>query len=254
MSYEMISVETKERIAYLTLNREPLNILNIAMINEINAALDELLEDKNLKAVVFKAEGKAFSAGVDVGEHIGPMAEKMIGSFDAIFRKMTTFEAPTIALVQGAALGGGCELAIFCDIVLASAKAKFGQPEIMVGVIPPIAALEFPKLMPMAKALELIITGDTIKADEAKQYGLVNQVYPVETFDEDCEKFLGKLKNLSAPVIRYAKMATYTGAVGGPEALKNIEDIYLNKLMKTHDANEGLQAFVDKRKPEWKDE
>jgi cyclohexa-1,5-dienecarbonyl-CoA hydratase len=253
MTYESIIVKEEEAVAWLTLNKPPLNILDIAMMKEINQALDGFLE-KPLKAVVINAEGKAFSAGVDVSDHTEDKVEEMVEVFHGIFRKMTKFESPIISLVKGAALGGGCELAIFCDLVLASERAKFGQPEIMVGVFPPIAALELPNLIPMAKALELILTGDSIGAEEAKQIGLVNQVYPLETFDEESEKFLDKLRGLSASVIRHSKMATYRGAVGGPDALKDIEDLYLNKLMKTHDAKEGLAAFMEKRKPEWKDE
>jgi cyclohexa-1,5-dienecarbonyl-CoA hydratase len=246
-------VQEEDGIAKITFNKPPFNILDIAMMKEINHALDDF-RGRNLKALVIAAEGKAFSAGVDVGEHTGDKVEEMIEVFHGMFRRMNLIEAPIISLVKGAALGGGCEVAMYCDMVLASEKAKFGQPEIQVGVFPPIAALEFPNLLHMNKALELILTGATIKADEARELGIVNQVYPVEEFDERAGEFLGKLKGLSAPVIQLAKKATYVGARGGPMALKEIEDIYLKELMKTKDANEGLAAFLEKRKPVWKDE
>lgn len=253
MDFKHIQISNEGGIGTIVLNRAPLNVLNIEMMEEINSALDEFIKDPVLKALVIRAEGKAFSAGVDVGEHIGDLCDKMIEVFHGIFRRMNKVEAPIIALVKGAALGGGCELAIYCDMVLASEKAKFGQPEIMVGVFPPIAALEFPNLIPMKKALELILTGDTIRANEAKEIGLVNQVYPLDNFDEETDKFIAKLKGLSAPVIRLSKKATYVGAKGGVTALNEIEDIYLKELMRTEDANEGLKAFLEKRKPEWKD-
>ena len=251
--FESIKVTEEEGLAYIELAREPLNVLNIAMMEELNTALDELILRKDLKAVVFHSKGKAFSAGVDVGEHMGDMATRMIEVFHGIFRKMTLVEVPTVALVKGAALGGGCELAIFCDLVLASEKARFGQPEIQVGVFPPIAALEFPNLMHMNKALELVLTGDMVKAKEACEMGLVNQVYSLDEFDEKCQEFLAKLKSLSAPVIRLSKKAVYRGAEGGLMALKDIEAIYLDELMQTHDAHEGLSAFLEKRKPVWED-
>ncbi len=250
-NYESIKVTEEEGIARIELAREPLNVLNIAMMEELNSALDELIPREDLKAVVFHSKGKAFSAGVDVGEHMGDMAAKMIEVFHGIFRRMNRIEVPTVALVKGAALGGGCELAIYCDLVLASEKARFGQPEIQVGVFPPIAALEFPNLMHMNKALELVLTGDMVKALEAQRLGLVNQVYPLDEFDERTEEFVAKLKGLSAPVIRLSKKAVYRGAEGGDQALKDIETIYLEELMKTHDAHEGLSAFLEKRRPVW---
>ncbi len=253
MDYADIKVQEEEGIGRITFNKPPFNILDIAMMKEINHALDGF-QGKMLKALVIDAEGKAFSAGVDVGEHTGDKVQEMIEVFHGIFRRMDRITAPIISLVNGAALGGGCEVAIYCDLVLASEKAKFGQPEIQVGVFPPIAALEFPNLMHMNKALELILTGDTIRANEAKELGLVNQVYPVDDFDEQAKGFIGKLKALSAPVIHLAKKATYAGAKGGPTALNEIEGIYLDELMKTRDANEGLTAFLEKRRAVWKDE
>ena len=142
MSYQHIQMEMKEGLATIILNREPLNVLNIAMMKEINQALDSLKGEK-FKLLLFKARGKAFSAGVDVGEHLGDQVEEMIEVFHGIFRRMDALPAVSIASVQGAALGGGCELALYCDLVLASEKAKFGQPEIQVGVFPAHRRLDF---------------------------------------------------------------------------------------------------------------
>jgi len=166
------------------------------------------------------------------------------------------YQSPTVALVNGAALGGGCEVATFCDIVIASEKSKFGQPEIKVGVLPPVAAAIFPKLIWSKKAFELILTGDIISANEAKDLGLVNQILPVENFEAEAEKFITeKLANNSAIVLQLTKRAFMEGATQNyGEAIKKIEDIYLNELMKTNDANEGLAAFLEKRQPVWKNE
>jgi cyclohexa-1,5-dienecarbonyl-CoA hydratase len=178
----------------------------------------------------------------------------MIQVFHEIFTNLLKIKAPTIALVNGAALGGGCEVATFCDIVIASEKSKFGQPEIKVGVLPPVAAAIFPKLMWSKKALELIMTGETIKADEAKDLGLVNHILPVDNFEAEADKFISeKLASNSAVVLQLTKRAIMEGATQNySESIKKIEDIYLNELMKTDDANEGLAAFLEKRQPVWK--
>ena len=252
MSYEHIALEIKDEAAYITLKREPLNVLNIAMMKEINQALDSLAAETGLKALVFKADGKAFSAGVDVGEHLGDQVNEMIEVFHGIFRRMDKLALTSVAQVQGAALGGGCELAVYCDLVVASEKAKFGQPEIMVGVYPPIAALVMPRIMNRKKAFELVITGDTIGAAEALAAGLVNKVTAPEALEEETEALLGKLRRLSPLVLRKTREAMVKGLMDHSEAgLEVIEKIYLEELMPTHDAEEGLKAFLEKRKAVW---
>jgi cyclohexa-1,5-dienecarbonyl-CoA hydratase len=223
------------------------------MMKEINDALTEFAKEPSLKIVVITGSGKAFSAGVDVSEHTKELVNEMITVFHEIFHKLNEISVPTIAVVNGAALGGGCEVAIFCDIVLASEKAKFGQPEIKVGVLPPIAAIMLPRLTDQKKALELILTGDTIRAEEAKAIGLVNQILPVEGFEEKKNEFITKFTNLSGAVLKLTKKSMYqTIGLNYKEAIKNVEDLYLNELMNTDDANEGLQAFLEKRQPVWK--
>ena len=252
MSYEHIALEIKDKTAYITLKREPLNVLNIAMMAEINKALDSLNAAEGLVAVVFKAEGKAFSAGVDVGEHLGDQVNEMIEVFHGMFRRMDRLGLMSVAAVNGAALGGGCELAVYCDLVLASAKAKFGQPEIMVGVFPPIAALVFPRIIGRKKALELIVTGDTIGAEEALALGLANKVVEPDKLDEELEALLGKLRKLSPLVLRKTRQAFFEGLKDSAgQALRDIEKLYLEGLMKTADAEEGLKAFMEKRKAVW---
>jgi len=231
-----------------------LNIMNIAMMEEINDALDSFKEIHNLKTLVFDHVGKAFSAGVEISEHEAITVRKMLSEFHDIFLRLMGFKSPTVACVRGAALGGGSELALFCDFVLASDKAKFGQPEIKVGVFPPIATLLLPKMTTMKKAVELLLLGETISADEAHKYGLINAVIPSATFDQEFDKFLAKISQLSATVLQHAKKVIKLGL--GDDfipKLKRIEEIYLNELMKTEDANEGIRAFMEKRSPVWRD-
>jgi len=255
MDYKTIVVEEKDLTGRITFNTPPLNILNIEMMKEINQALKDF-QGKNLKVLIFNANGKAFSAGVDVSDHTKDKVQEMIQVFHEIFTNLLKINAPTVALVNGAALGGGCEVATFCDIVIASEKSKFGQPEIKVGVLPPVAAAIFPKLMWSKKALELMLTGEILRANEAKELGLVNHIFPVENFEVKAEKFISeKLASSSAIVLQLTKRAFMEGATQNySEAIKKIEDIYLNELMKTNDANEGLTAFLEKRQPIWKNE
>ena len=255
MDYKTIVVEEKDMIGRITFNNPPLNILNIEMMKEINNAVKDF-QKRKLKVLVLNANGKAFSAGVDVSDHTKEKVKGMIQVFHDIFTNLHKINSPTVALVNGAALGGGCEVATFCDIVIASEKSKFGQPEIMVGVFPPVAAAIFPKLMWSKKALELMLTGETIRANEAKELGLVNQILPVENFEAEAEKFITeKLASNSAVVLQLTKRAFMEGATQNySESIKKIEDIYLNELMKTNDANEGLAAFLEKRQPVWKNE
>jgi cyclohexa-1,5-dienecarbonyl-CoA hydratase len=255
MEYKTIVVEEKDGVGRITLNKPPLNILDIAMMKEMNAALKSF-QGARLKVLVLNANGKAFSAGVDVTDHTAEKVGEMIEVFHEIFSNMLNINSPIVALVNGAALGGGCEVATFCDIVIASEKSKVGQPEIMVGVFPPVAAAIFPRIIGHKKGLELLLTGATILAPEAKEVGLVNHVLPVENFEEEAEKLVSEsLADKSAVVLQMTKRAFIEGANGTyGEAIKKIEDIYLNELMKTKDANEGLAAFLEKRKPVWKHE
>lgn len=255
MNFKHIQTEFKDGVGTLTLNRPPLNILNIEMMEEIDSYLENLKKEKSLKILLIQATGKAFSAGVDVGEHLGDSVNKMIEVFHRIFRLMDSLKVPSISAVNGSALGGGCELALYCDMVIASERARFGQPEIQVGVIPPIACLTFPRMIGRKKAMELILSGDTITAKEALSLGLINRVVSEASFQEEVNGFVERFKKLSGVILRIAKEATLSGLNDDMErGLKAIEKIYLEDMMKTHDATEGLKAFLEKRKPTWKDE
>ncbi len=243
-----VSVVKSNGVARVTLDKPPLNVMNIAAMEELNAALQPLREDRATKVVVLAAQGKAFSAGVDIADHTPDRVEEMLRKFHAIFHTLWAMEQPVVAAVQGAALGGGCELAIACDFIVASEKAKFGQPEIKVGVFAPIATLLLPRLIAPAKAKELLLTGDAIDALEAERLGLVNVVAPPESFDAAVVAFVGRLTSLSGAVLRQAKRAIGLGLDSG---LSAIEECYLRDLMRTEDANEGLNAFMEKRSPVW---
>lgn len=247
-----IKVQFEGGLGTITLNRPPVNVLNIEMMDEINDTLKEWIEKRDVKVVLFNAEGKCFSAGVDVGEHMGDLAPKMIESFHGMFRLMDRLGGATVSSVYGSCLGGGCELAIFCDLVIADETAKFGQPEIQVGVLPPIAAQVMPRIIGRKAAMDLILSGRIISAEEALGMGLINKVVKSGLLQET-EQFIKPYLNLSAEVLRITKKTVKAGLVDDFEpSLKVIEDIYLNELMNTNDAQEGLKAFLEKRRPEWK--
>ena len=168
---------------------------------------------------------------------------------------MDALKVPSLSVVNGAALGGGCELALYCDMVIATERSRFGQPEIQVGVFPPIAALIFPRMIGRKKAMELILSGETISAQEALTLGLINKVVSEASLHQEVKTFVEKFEKLSGFVLKLAKEATLAGLNEDMDrGLKAIEEIYLGRLMKSNDANEGLKAFLEKRKPTWKDE
>ncbi len=250
--YQSIKMALQDGVAELTLARPEYNVFNIAMMEEINSALEALNKGRDLKALVISAEGKVFSAGVDVAEHTDELAGKMIETFHGMFRLLDEFEAPTLALVHGSALGGGCEVALFCDMILASERAKFGQPEIKVGVFPPIAALRMPELMTSPKAYDFLLTGDSWKAEELLKQGVINQVYPVDEFQAKSVEFISALTSNSGAILRLTKKAIRRG-LNRPfaKALGDVEEIYLKELMTTADAHEGISAFMEKRSAKW---
>jgi cyclohexa-1,5-dienecarbonyl-CoA hydratase len=252
--FENILFQRQEAVARITLHHPPVNIMDIPTMREIVSALEALEGDKETKVLLFGATGKAFCAGVDVKDHTAEKVDQMVEVFHRIFRLMWALDVPTVAAVNGAALGGGCELATFCDLVIASENATFGQPEIQVGVYPPVAVVMFPRLMPHMKAMELLLTGAVIDAREAERLGIVNKVVAAESFDGEVSSFVGRLTSLSGAVLRLTKRATIQGLnLPFEEALRLSEDLYLNQLMKTADAHQGLKAFMEKRKPVWED-
>jgi len=254
-TYQHIEVDLKDGLGTITFNRPPVNVLNIAMMEEINGVLKSWEGKKDLKVVLFKAKGKCFSAGVDVGEHMGDLAPKMIEAFHRIFRLMDRVGALTISSVYSSCLGGGCEVAIFSDLVIATEGAKFGQPEIQVGVFPPIAAQVLPRTIGRKAAMDFILSGKIITAAEALQLGMVNKVVKNEDLERETEALVKPYLGLSAEVLRLTKKAVMKGLRDDLEpSLQIIEEIYLKELMKSHDAQEGLKAFLEKRKAVWKNE
>ena len=254
MPYENIRLSIDDRIARITLCRPPLNVFNIAMMREIGAALAELTQVE-LVAIVFEADkdSRAFSAGVAIEDHAQGMVYQMLDSFHAVFRSLEQLAKPTIAVVDGPALGGGCELVTCCDIVIASERSKFGQPEIKLGVFPPVAAVLLPLVIGEKRAREMILTGEIIDAVEAGRLGLCNHVVPVAHLEQKLTEIVSKLRDLSGAALEFARRSLDLGRGRTiDKALKELENVYLHELMKTSDANEGIKAFMEKRRPVWR--
>ena len=253
-TYQNIRFKIDDRVARITFAHPPLNVFNIEMMREIAKALGES-NQREIVAIVFDADKscRAFSAGVAVDDHVQETIFQMLDAFHSIFRSLEQVAKPTIALIDGAALGGGCELVAACDIVIASDRSRFGQPEIKLGVFPPVAAVLLPLVIGERRARELILTGEIIDAVEAGRLGLCNHVVPGAHLEPKLNEVLAKLRELSGTSLSYARQSLDLGRGRSIEdALSEQENMYLHELMKTQDANEGVKAFMEKRKAIWR--
>ncbi len=246
-----IRVRTEGRTSWVTLDRPPLNILDIAMMRELDHALTDVLKHSDL--IVFEGAGaKGFSAGAEVKDHTPDRVTDMLRAFHAIFRMLARADCATVAAVHGVCLGGGCELATFCDFVVTTESAKFGQPEIKLGCFPPVAVVTFPALIGLRAAMDLILTGRTISAAEAKQLGLVSRVVPDSALADSVNSLLKEIGELSPTVVKLARRELWERiGMDFEKSLGDAEQIYLEELMQTEDAQEGIRAFLEKRAPVW---
>ncbi len=254
LSLKNVLHESVDGIAKISINRPPLNILNTETLSELTIALEAVRTNPSVNVLIITGVGdRAFCAGVDIRDHLPERVGSTLNVFNKVFYALQNLDKPTIAVVNGVALGGGCELAMGCDMIIASDKAQFGQPEITVGAIPPVAVVLLPKLVGSAKAFELILTGDVITATEAQRIGLVNKVVPQEELEEATRELTAKLKDKSPIVLKLTRMSLRQMIDADfKKELESVTDMYLNLLMRTEDAVEGLKAFLEKRKPQWK--
>ncbi len=241
-------------VARIALSRPPLNIVTLAMMKELGSHFEQLASDDGVGAVVLEsALPDVFSAGADVREHLPGSAELLIGTLEHLVLQIIGFPQPTLAIVRGKCLGGGMELAMACDFVLASERATFGQPEVSVGVFPPLAAALYPGLVGLRKTYDVVLTGRTLTAAEAASMGFVTSVHPEDEVDAAVRNLLDSLASKSRAVLQQAKRAALEGySLWLEQAVRTSSDRYLKELMRTEDALEGLNAFLEKRKPAWK--
>lgn len=250
---EAVLLETRDDVAYVTLNAPPLNILTCAVMRELCETLEGVASDASLKAVAIASNGKAFSAGADVGEHEPERAPEMIAEFSRLFRVLGGLEIPVVMAVGGAALGAGFELVMMADVLLATERAKFGQPEIRLAFFAPVGVAWLPALVGTSRAMEITCSGRTYSAEEMREYGLVSRIVPPEELASETEKVLDDLRQASPAILRL-NVRTLKRLRGRPfeEARREAEKVFLEELMSTEDVREGIAAFFEKRKPAWK--
>lgn len=245
---------TKEKgIAHIELDRPKHNVFNIDMMEELTALLAKLSDDAELKAVVLAAKGASWCAGVEVGDHKPELAPDMIRVFDALLKQIHALPIPSIAAVHGACLGGGMEVAVACDMIVASTVAVFGQPEIKLGFLPPYAAVRLPHLVGPSKAIEICTTGRRYSAEAMHRMGLVADLLEPDAFEEGLGQLVKEIGHCSPLIIRLNKKAvTQHLGMDIHSAMDSVGDMFLNQLMKTEDTLEGIRSFEEKRRPEWK--
>ena len=247
-----LMLEISSPAARIVLRHAPLNVIDIAMMEELVQALAEVEARSDVSVVVLSGEGRAFSAGVDVAAHTPDKVEAMLIKFHAVIRALVASKKVTVAAVHGPCMGGGAEMAMVCDVVYTTATAQWGFPEIKLGCYPPVACTALAALVGQKRAAELILTGRTIGGGEAAEMGLANRALADENLAAAVEQIVQELIRLSPAALAVTKKAFYAwDAMHFDKGLARAEKIYLEELMKTADAQEGVRAFIEKRAPKW---
>lgn len=247
-----LSVDITAPVARIVLTHPPLNVIDIPMMDELAEALKKLDVRTDISTIVLSSEGKAFSAGVDVAAHTRDKVEGMLSKFHGVIRALVATKKVTIAAVHGACLGGGAELAMVCDIVFTAESAQWGFPEIKLACYPPVACTALAALVGQRPAADLILTGRSVSGKEAAEIGLASRAVPDSELPTAIDDCLGNLRKLSPAALAIAKKASYAwDSMHFDKGLARAERIYLEELMQTADAQEGIRAFMDKREPRW---
>ncbi|HSH00048.1 MAG TPA: enoyl-CoA hydratase/isomerase family protein [candidate division Zixibacteria bacterium] len=253
--YTHIHYQTDGAVATLTLNTPPLNILDIALMREMIEALRRAESDSAVTTLVFRGAGdKAFSAGASIPEHAPDRVREMLTTFHDVFRALAQSALVTVAGVHGLCLGGGCELAVMCDFVVAEETAKFGVPEIKLGCFPPVAAALFPSLIGRKHAERLMFTGEIIRADEARTLGLITHLAPAGAIAAETAALVNQLTDKSTAVLRLLRRSEPGWREEFLRNLERAERVFLEELIQLKDMQEGLTAYSEKRPPVWRNQ
>jgi len=248
-----IALDIKRSLARITLNHPPLNVVDFQMMDELFAAIQQLEQRKEVSVVIISGGERAFSAGVDVAVHTPDKVQTMLQKFHSIILALTRFPKITIAEVHGVCLGGGAELAMVCDMCFTTLDAKWGFPEITLGCYPPVACTALAALVGQKRAADLVFTGRTFSGEEAGAWGLANASHPENELQQAIQRSVDYLLKLSPAALAVAKKAFYAwDSMHLDKGLARAEKIYLEELMQTEDVKEGIAAWMEKRKPAWK--
>ena len=251
--FENIKMRIGGGVARLTLNRPEHNLLNEALLREIADGITFAGEQSEVKLIVLDSACKVFCGGIDISEYTSQRVFQMLDAFNGAFSSMLEVGKPVVCVINGPAIGGGAELAAFGDLVIATPKARFAQPEISIGVFPPLASTILPFLVGPKRALEIVLTGEPITAERALQLGLVNRLVPETKLEQSVNELIERITAHSGPVLTMAKKAILGGmGLSLREGLKHSMNIFLHELSRLEDSQEGLRALVEKRKPSWK--
>src|SRR6201997_3164797 len=246
-AFEFIRHKVDGPVARITLQRPEHNLLNEQMLRELADGIGMIAEHGAVKLIVLDAAGKVFSAGVDIGEYTGERAFSMLDAFHSACIAMVEAPQPVLVVVDGAAIGGGAELIAYGDLVIATPRARFALPEITIGVFPPLASTMFPHIIGPKRALELVLTGEAITAERARDLGLVNRLVPEAQLQAAVNELIGKITAQSGAVLGMAKKAVLGGmGLSLRDALHNSMSIFLNELYRLEDSQEGLRALLEK--------
>jgi cyclohexa-1,5-dienecarbonyl-CoA hydratase len=251
--FQFVKFRVEDEVARLTLDRPEHNLLNERMLAELAAGINSLSQQADVKLIVLDSAGKAFCGGIELGEYTQRRVFQLLDQFHGAFTAMLDTSKPVLVVVNGPAFGGGAELASLGDLVVATPKARFAQPEIKLGVFPPLAAAILPYILGPKVALELVLTGETMTAERARDVGLVNWVVPEAELEKKVNEVIAKVTAQSGPVLTMAKKAIL-GSLGLPlrDGVRNSMKVFLNELADLEDSQEGLRALVEKRAPKWK--
>jgi cyclohexa-1,5-dienecarbonyl-CoA hydratase len=251
--FQFVKVRVEGEVARITLDRPEHNLLNERMLAELAAGINTLGDRSEIKLIILDSAVKTFCGGIELGEYTQRRVFQLLDAFHGAFAAMLDTSKPLLVVVNGPAFGGGAELAALGDLVIATPKARFAQPEIKLGVFPPLAAAILPYLIGPKHALELVLTGETMSAERARELGLVNWVVPETELQTKVADVIAKVTAQSAPVLTMAKKAIM-GSLGLPlrDGVRNSMKVFLNELAELEDSQEGLRALVEKRAPKWK--
>ncbi len=251
--FSFVRYRREGEVVRLTLDRPEHNLLHEPMLLELAAAIEHAGNQRDVKVVVLDSACKVFSGGIDLGEYTQNRVFQVLSAFEAAFLSMMETSKPLIVVVNGPAVGGGCEVAALGDLVIATPRAKFAQPEVTIGVFPPLAATVLPHLIGPKQTLEMVLIGEPITAERALELGLVNRVVPEAQLAATVNALVAQITAQSGPVLSMAKRAVLGGmGLSLRDSLHRSIQIFLNELYGLEDSQEGLRAVLEKRKPQWK--